>query len=105
MVEDERVNVWVGNSSPSMVSRSTSWHGSTAPKKRDRIGRRLLRAICESDSERYILGAAKVLVSADFRQQEIDLKKAEPQVKLDDDLDIAIDPPAEDSGDPGEVPG
>lgn len=71
-------------------------------EKRDRIARRLLKAL-KSDNERYALGAAKTLVSADLKQQEIDLRKRESDASLDDALDDALgeeDPPAA-----GEVPG
>jgi hypothetical protein len=46
------------------------------PEDRGRISVRLLRAVLDPRSkDRTMLGAAKILVGSDLRQQEIDLKR------------------------------
>lgn len=70
--------------------------------KRDEIGDRLIGVVTgpRRYKIKYVVAAAKGLMSADLRQQEIDLKKAEPALKLNDAIDEALDAPGEAEGDP-----
>lgn|GEM_PF-7088885 len=73
-------------------------------EKREEIAARLLEVISgpKKYRMRYVLSAAKALVAADLRQQELDIKKNESLVSLADAIDEALS--AEDPAAPAEVP-